>query len=224
MNRLEMLSERILDPYSTEKRRLVAVIGNGGVSPSDQSVIDVADCVVRFNNYATREKIEKTQDPYKCDILFSTLDLHSQGCKPKDVVIGIPYPFKAKEISQKMPRWYGKSNHWMVNPYLNMQCCMDLGFDSVGYAHPLPSIGFTALWHMHNWTAQFYIAGFNWYFDGHSKFQNWDLKNKDYPKCWGHNYPKEIEWILTNLFKKNNIMFSPECLRILDTAQYLLNK
>ncbi len=224
MNNLEILSERILDRYSKEKRRLVVVIGNSGVSKADQSVIDVADVVVRFNNYATRDGVQKTEDPFRCDILFSTFDLHSAGSRPRDVVIGIPYPFKAKEIYNKPFRWYNKANHWMVNPYLNMQCCMDLGLDSLGYAHPLPSIGFTALWHIRNWTAQFYICGFNWYQTGPGRFQNHDIRNTNYPTIWNHNYNLEVKWILANLYKKNNIMFSSECKKILDTAQYILQK
>jgi len=215
---LRILSDEILSSYA--RKPLIAVVGNAGVQEEDQQVIDTADIVVRFNNYGTREGITKTSDPLKCDILFSTLDLHSTGAKPKDIIIGIPYPFKAREISSKIPRWYDKSRKWMVNPYLNLQCCLDIGLDSEGFKHPLPSIGTTALWHMKDWKAQFYIAGMNWYYS-EGRFQKWDLKNTDYPACWNHNYCKELKWILANLFQKNNIMFSPSCTKILKIAQQL---
>lgn len=225
MNNLQLFNTNILRPYSRGPRESinVAVVGNSGVSPEDNDFIDGADCVVRFNNYATRDKITHTDDRKKCDILFSTFDLHSAGTAPKDVVIGIPFPFKAKEIALKPARWYPKSRHWMVNPYDNMQMCMELNIDSMGYHHPIPSIGFTALWHMRNWKVDFYIAGFSWYYDPTThKFQNWDLKNKEYPKTWNHNYPREIEWIIKNLMPKNNVMFSPSCTKVLNIAKHLL--
>ena len=216
MNSLQILNRNILRPYGA--RPLVAIVGNAGVRPEDEEPLKRADCVVRFNNYATRANIIKTPDPYRCDVLFSTFDLHSQVAKPRDVVIGIPYPFKAKEIFSKPKRWYPDARHWMVNPYHNMQLCEELGMESLGYAHPLPSIGLTALWHMRDYPADFYVCGFGWYFS-EGKFQGWDLQNKDYPKTWNHWYPAEVEWILKNLFHKNNFIFSKECARILNIAK-----
>ncbi len=223
MNNLKMLSELILNPYDNLGKKTIAIVGNGGISESENAIIDNADCVVRFNNYATRQGIPKTKDPFRCDILFSTFDLHSEGSNPCDVVIGIPYPFKAQEIFDKPKKWYPKSTHWMVNPYLNMKCCEDLGSNSMGHQHPLPSLGTTALWHMHKWDANFYITGFNWYYDGLGRFQDWDLRNKNYPKNWNHNYPKEVEWALRNLLGKNNIIFSDKCFEILKVANKILS-
>lgn len=221
MKNLNILDPSILERYRIEKHGIVAIVGNAGIGPSDDEIIDSAQCVVRFNNYATREKVTKTKDPNRCDILFSTFDLHSAGSNPSDVVIGIPYPFKAKEINLKPDRWYPKAKHWMVNPYHNMEMCAEMQIDSLGHTHPLPSIGFTALWHMRNWNATFYVCGMNWYYDGLGRFQNWDLKNTNYPTNWNHNYPKELRWIIQNLLRKNNFMFSPECSKILKIAQQL---
>lgn len=223
MNNLKLFDESILKPYFKKERpNKIAIVGNSGVSESDNDFINDADVVIRFNNYATRQSIVQTKDKFKCDILFSTFDLHSVGSKPKDVVIGIPFPFKAKEIITKPDRWYPASNHWMINPYKNMEMCAELRIDSLGCEHPLPSVGFTALWHMRNWKCDFYVCGFEWYFDGRSKFQNWDLKNKEYPNHWNHNYPKEIEWVIKKLLKKNNFIFSDRCSYILKVAQHLL--
>lgn len=219
MRKLKILDREILASYNVGKSEMVAVVGNSGIKPEDQEIIDSCQCVIRFNNYATREGIEKTADPNQCDILFSTFDLHSNGSNPKDIVIGIPYPFKARQINLKPDRWYPRSNCWMVNPYLNMEMCAELQINSLGHSHPIPSIGFTALWHMREWPTQFYICGFNWYYQGMGKFQNWDLKNSDYPINWNHNYPKEIKWILQNLFRKDNFIFSKECTKVLQIAQ-----
>lgn len=222
MKNLRILSQDLLRFNNSNKRPLlkIAIVGNSGVHESDEAYISNADMVVRFNNYGTRAGIAHTKDPLRCDVLFSTFDLHSNGSKPKDVVIGIPYPFKAKEIIHKPNRWYPQSRHWMVNPYENMKLCEELGLNSLGFAHPLPSIGFTALWHMHTWRSQFYICGFQWYYDQEkNKFQNWDLRNKEYPKTWNHNYCKEVEWCLKNLRNKHNINFSDRCNQILDAAE-----
>jgi hypothetical protein len=195
-------------------------VGNAGVNDEEDKTISESSRVVRFNNYGTRENVKKTNDKLLCDILFSTFDLHSQGANPKDVVIGIPFPFKQESISNKAPRWYPKSNIWMVNPYLNAEMCRELKVTSNGSQHPLPSIGFTALWHMKDWKNEFYVCGFEWYFNGADKFQNWDLRNANYPTNWNHNYPKEIRWILENLYKKkNNFIFSKRCQHLLNLAQ-----
>lgn len=210
MKNLQLLSSKLLLPYLELGRTpLIAVVGNAGVSKEDSKRIDKADIVVRFNNYATRTNITHTTDKFKCDVLFSTFDLHSQGSQPKDVVIGIPFPFKAKEISAKPNRWYPNARPWMVNPYENMRMCEELNIDSLGASHPLPSVGFTALWHMKDWHANFFICGYEWYYsDDTGLFQGWGLKNKDYPKSWNHNYPKEVDWVYKNMYEKININFS----------------
>ncbi len=220
MNNLMLLSESILTRYQKSTHKLkVCVVGNSGIENSDQEMIDKSDVVIRHNNYGSRAGIIHTRDKLKCDILFSTFDLHTYGAQPKDVVIGIPFPFKAKEIEPKPDRWYPDARHWMVNPFINMKMCEELKIDSLGASHPLPSIGFTSLYHMHNYDAQFYVCGYSWYYDDNTGlFQNWDLKNKNYPKTWNHCYPKEIEWIIKNLMTKDNITFSHSCNRILDIA------
>lgn len=224
MNNLKILSDDIIGYQNFDSPPLVVVVGNGGVSEEDEKWIKDADFVVRFNNYGTREKITHTKDPLRCDILFSTFDLHSQNARPKHVVIGIPYPFKAEQIDPKPKRWYPNSQLWMVNPYENMNMCKELKIDSLGASHPLPSIGFTAIWHMRNWRVNFYITGFNWYYDEETGlFQRHHLSIKNYPKHWNHNYPKEIIWILNNLRNNPFYIFSDKCNRLLDIAQSQLS-
>jgi len=216
MKNLKVLNKSLLNPYNGR----IAIVGNAGVNDEEDNIIKSSSCVIRFNNYGTRESVSKTSNKLLCDILFSTFDLHSEGAKPKDVVIGIPFPFKHESISNKAPRWYPNSTIWTVNPYLNADMCKELKIKSNGSHHPLPSIGFTALWHMKDWNKDFYVCGFEWYFDGVSKFQNWDLKNTNYPTIWNHSYPLEIKWILENLYKKkNNFIFSSRCKNILNIAQ-----
>lgn len=226
MKNLKILSPEILRKYTKPNTvPTLAIVGNGGVSLEDEEKINSSDCVIRFNNYATREKISKTKDPFKCDILFSTFDLHSQGSNPRDVVVGIPYPFKAKEIQSKPERWYPNSQPWMVNPYDNMNLCNDLGIDSLGHAHPLPSLGLTALYHLNKMKCKMFIAGFAWYYDEQTGlFQGRHLSNKEHPSNFNHFYSKEIQWILNNLHGKNNVSFSKSCSRLLTIARKQLNE
>ena len=221
---LQILSKAILDPYRRGSSTLkVAIVGNGGTSESDIDIVSKSDCVIRFNNFATREKIEHAVDRSRCDILFSTFDLHSHLARPKDVVIGIPFPFNAESIHHKIYRWYGQSRKWMVNPYENMDMCKEMKCESLGFKHPFPSIGFTALWHMINYDAEFYITGFEWYYDdATNKIQNWDIRKEDYPKCWNHNYPREVKWIIDNICPKNNFIFSKRSMHILQSQHALL--
>lgn len=223
MKNLKILDESIIKPYQNQHRMrpVVAIVGNAGVSPLDNELIQDSDCVIRFNNYATRAGIQHTEVVNQCDILFTTFDLHSHTAKPKDVVIGIPFPFKPKEIIIKAERWYQKSQLWMVNPYTNLQMLLDLKVkDSLGFKHPFPSIGTTALWHLKDWDADFYVMGFGWYYDPNTRrFQNWDLRNKNYPTTWNHNYPVEVEWALRTLMPKDNFIFSVDCTNILNEAK-----
>lgn len=224
MKDLKLLNQAILTNYPHKNQPVrVAVVGNSGIAEHDQRKIDNCDVVIRFNNYATRENIALTKDKFKCDILFSTFDLHSYGSQPKDVIIGIPFPFKAKEIYKKPNKWYPNSRHWMVNPYENMKMCEEMNIDSLGACHPLPSLGLTALWHMKDWEAEFYVCGYSWYYNKQDQtIQRWDLRNKNYPKNWNHNYPKEIEWVIKNLIPKNNFIFSDGCMEAINFAKKFL--
>lgn len=222
MKNLKILSEGILDKYKQTKNHIptLAVVGNGGISPEDEERINDCDVIVAFNNYLTRENIRKRKHAAKCDILFSTLDLHSVGSDPRDVAICIPAPFHIKEIPKKMNQWYPKANHWMVNPYENAVFCEELGLNSLGYAHPLPSAGLTALYYLSKMPCKMFICGFQWYYSEETGlFQKHHLGNKNYPGHWNHSYPQELGWIIDNLYGRSGIQFSESCCRLLDIAK-----
>lgn len=198
----------------------IAIIGNAGVTQQDNEKIDQADVVVRFNNFATRERITHSSDRFRCDVLFTTTDLHSNGSRPSDVVIGIPSPFKQDQVLRNLPRWYPESRYWMVNPYENYRLCQELELQSDGSKHPLPSIGFTALWHMRDWTEEIYIGGFNWYVDlQKDTVQNKPIDPSILPSNFNHFYIKELAWIIKHLKPKKNILFSDACLKILNHVE-----
>lgn len=212
---------RILDTSILRKSKNVVILGNGGTSHEDDKALESADCVIRFNNYATRAGINLPKERTRCDLLFTTFDLHSQGSRPSDVVIGIPSPFKISNIIEKSYLWYPNSTLWTVNPYWNWMMCHELKIDSEGWKHPFPSVGFTCLWHFHRMglfdeDRKFHIGGFNWYYDPKTKMiQNHTIGNRQYPSHWNHNYHKEIEWTILNLMEKMNINFSMNCQAIL---------
>lgn len=204
-------------------KKKIAIVGNGGITKEDDEVIYNSDCVIRFNNYATREGITKTKDPNTCDILFTTFDLHSPKAKPKDVVIGIPFPFHSTRIRNLSTKWYQDSRWWMVNPYWNEIMSEELKCNSkgMGYQHPFPSIGFTCLWHLNRMKINLpiYICGFNFYFDWNTKLcQGCKFGQERYPSHFNHNYCREVEWIVKNLLGKININFGEGTKKILEYA------
>jgi hypothetical protein len=217
----------------------IAIVGNGGLSQEDQEHIDGANCVIRFNNYATRDGIQYTADRFRCDVLFTTTDLHSEGADPHSVVIGVPFPFKIPQVTSKIHKWYPRARPYMVNPYLNHLMVQELELwspaweklpekvDPRGWMHPFPSVGFTCLWHLldiiktvPSFNPLIFVAGFNWYAENEGqKIQGWDMKRTDYPTHWNHNYPKEARWIIENLMNHDQFSFSEQSWRILETVK-----
>ncbi len=230
--KLDSLRILTLEPFLKAKN--IAIVGNGGITAYDAKRIKDADHVIRFNNFASRQGILHPEEKTRCDTLFSTFDLHSTGVRPKNVVIGIPFPFKAAEIQSKPDRWYPMANLWMVNPYWNHQMtadfqfecsswdkATDLNIDPRGWRHPFPSLGFTALHHLVrlgiNINSEVYVCGFNWYYDSETKkMQGFELNHKPRPKHFNHDYWKEAVKICEEIVGRKNITFSPECHKILD--------
>jgi len=231
MFNLQILNKNIWSKYVKDGELSIAVIGNAGVSEQDNNSIQKCNCHVRFNNYATRADIQDklTADPLRCDVLFSTFDLHSKGAAPKDAIITIPFPFKQKRIARLAQKWYPRSQKWMVNPYLLAEYCEELGLDSEGWRHPCPSVGMTCLMNLRDHLDQLkiksrvFVAGFEWYYNKKkNSFQNWDLRRTDHPKTWNHNYPKEVEWVYDNLVNHAGFTFSGRAARILNYAKKLI--
>lgn len=213
---------RMFDVRALFGAKTIAIVGNSGIQEEDNELIDCADVVVRFNNYATRADIEYTKDRYRCDVLFTTFDLHSVHADPRVVVIGIPYPFKQDQIVRKLDLWYPKSLPFMVNPYWNAILCKELHLDSVGCQHPLPSIGMTCIWHikkiistMVNYNPSIFIAGFNWYSDKEKlTIQGRDIQ---LPRAahFNHHYREEMQWMIRHLLNDPRFSFSRSCQEIL---------
>ncbi len=205
----------------------ISIVGNSSLLDVDRDIVDQSDLVVRFNNFGTRTGLDRTKDPLHCDILFTTFDAHSAGCNPKHVVIGIPYPFKIDRVVSLAEKWYPDSKIWMVNPYWNKQICDDLNLVSEGWAHPIPSIGFTALWHIHRIVKLgllkrriFYVCGFEWYFDHRTqRFQCANIEADSFPQTWNHCYPREARWVIDYMLGEDNFVFGPRQIEILGIGQ-----
>ena len=225
---------KILDPSAFQHAKTIVIAGNAGLKESDKRVIDSAECVVRFNNHATRKGIGHLINTYRCDTLFTTFDLRSKDSNPKAVVVGIPFPFKCGSIKEKLHKWYNASDPYVINPYLNLDLIKDLGLSdkSMGYAHPIPSVGFTAIWHLFrllefrvDWKPMVHVCGFNWYSD----IDNLTIQDRkpNAPRAWhfNHHYREEMKWIIENLMDNPNWSFSDECFKILSTFKnHLLRK
>jgi len=212
MQNLNILDQYMLSSYVHSQHR-VAIVGNGGLVATDLENISKCNVVIRFNNYLERGDINTP----RCNILFSAFGVHSNGASPRDVVIGVPFPYQAEEVEKKIVSWYPRSNYWMVNPYENLKMNRELGFKGDGTGLQIPSLGFTALWHLRNWQAVFYVTGFNWYSNPlKNTIQDHPVGNRNYPKHWSHNYHAELSWITRNLAPKNNFIFSDESQQIID--------
>jgi hypothetical protein len=136
----------------------------------------------------------------------------------------VPYPFKIENIIEKFDLWYPNSRPWMVNPYWNYLMCRELNINSEGWKHPFPSIGFTALWHMHrmgiNLHSEIYICGFNWYYDAAKNLmQGIRLNKQPRPTHFNHDYWLESTWTVNNLLGAPGYSFSPTCLNVLQKVK-----
>ncbi len=217
---MQIDSLKLLSPEIFKAKQL-CIMGNGGISLDDSKEMDRSDVVVRFNNYGSRADVAKPLNKLRCDVLFTTFDLHSHGALPQHVVAGVPYPFHAERVMEKFDVWYPTATPWMVNPYWNLLMCRELNIKSDGYAHPFPSIGFTALWHLNRSgvldSTRVVISGFNWYYEGSTDtIQGLDLKSDKHPQHFNHHYLGEVRWIKKHLYGKININFSLGCKHVLD--------
>lgn len=215
---MKINSLQILNPQAFAGAKRIAIVGNAGVNYIEAEQIEQCDHVIRFNNFATRAGIEHMDNKHLCHTLVTHFDLHSIHVSPKNVVIGIPFPFNAERIVRQLDIWYPKSTPYMVNPYMNMQMCEELKINSGGYHHPLPSLGFTTLWHLSkmNINSSFFVAGFNWYYDEDTnQMQGYRLNHQPRPTHFNHDYWIESSWISKHLFGLPKWKFSKRCERIL---------
>jgi hypothetical protein len=209
----------------------IAIVGNTKLSDEDRDSIDRSNCIVRFNNYATREELigHGTTDRFSASVLFTTFDLHSINSSPGVVVAGIPWPFKQENVADKFKKWYPFAKARMVNPWWQSEMCNQLNIKSEGYKHPFPSIGFTCLWHLFRelqdissvFRPKIYVCGFEWYYkDG--LFQGYSMKKTDQPSHVNHYYPNELRWCL-NKEVQEAYRFGPKQQEIFEIAKSQLN-
>lgn len=232
-DRLQIFNHRAFAMFATGTKIKIAVVGNGGLSSEDQEIIANSDCVIRFNNYATREGIDYSTDRFRCDMLWTTGDLHSQGAEPRSVVLGIPFPFHCHTLPRRIEKWYPKSTALMVNPYWNLDMNIEMKTGTEGWKHPFPSIGFTCLWHLKQilqkvstFHAQIFVAGFNWYSDTPVEHIQGIIPSRSYnPQKHGHlnhHYVMEVIWILDNLLSHPSFGFSDSCYKILKSVEKIV--
>jgi hypothetical protein len=135
------------------------------------------------------------------------------------VVIGIPAPFQIDTIPAKLDRWHADAAVAMVNPYWNRQLCQELSLDSLGHAHPLPTLGLTAIYHLSRMAlpATAYVCGFDWHYDpAADTIQGHAIDTPRLPAHFNHWYVREAVWVSRHLFGHRQWQFSQRATRTLE--------
>lgn len=158
----------------------IAIIGNGPVSDEDAALVANCDMYVRFNNWGSRACLQPHLKVVggRCDVVFGNMDIHTtnQGASgvgvPRLAVQAIPYPHRYNDADMLASKWYPTAQLAMINPFWMRDLCYEMGLDSIGVKHPLPTVGITgmyAFWRMGFDTAhahvEYRVAGFNWHYD-----------------------------------------------------------
>ncbi len=199
IRRMDMLNMATIRT-SLPRADTVVVVGNGPVGPESTERINEADVVVRFNNFDNRNGIDQTHRTKRCDVLVTNLDCMPAkgGAIPALVLHAIPAPFQLERNPKLAEQWYPQSRHAMVNPFLQKQLCTELGMVSDGYRHPLPTVGFTWLWHAHaiGFWSDIYICGFTWRYDPTMNLFDGMPPTWDKPLgTMSHHYLSEARWV-----------------------------
>lgn len=212
IDNLTILSKNDFLFFANKDINSIAIVGNGPTENGDRQKINSADLVIRFNDWASRDHhrlVKKTGN--RCDFLFTTIDSFSRrGNQPSKVIIGIPYPHHYNKVEYWLNKQYPNSQYIMVNPYLNFKLCKELNLNSIGWNHPLPTIGMTGIWHINHFSlsANIYITGFSWLYDEKTdSIQNQLIDSEILPQE-NHIYIKEAFWISKKLFNNDKWTFS----------------
>lgn len=197
--------------HLTGRCRTVAIVGNGEVDADSTSEIQNADFVVRFNNWSNRVGIDQTHRGTRCDLLVANFDCLPERERPPPAAVmhAIPPPFRLRRNAKLGELYYPRSLHLMVNPFWQTELCdeLDLGVGTQldGYQHPLPTVGFTFIWHLNKSlktrSQLFYVAGFDWRYDATTGKYDKQLPGSPVPKNWTHYYLKEATWITKNMMR-----------------------
>ena len=143
---------------------------------------------------------------------------------PGVVVAAIPSPFKQDRVIAQFDAWYPYARPVMVNPYLNRMICKDIGLDSPGHRHPLPTVGFTLLWNLYHikrrmrWAVPVFVTGFTWHYDAAADtIQGVDIEtDAKLPHTWNHFYPLEALWVAKHLYGRPGWEFSETASPVLE--------
>ena len=197
----------------------VAVVGNGPITQECKAMIDSADLVVRFNNWNCRSEYSSRISGKRCDLLFTHGDLREAGRSkgfepPTTVVIAIPAPFKIDRLQTCIQTWWPDSQVVMVNPYFISDACRALQLESDGWSHPMPTVGFSFLYHLWrfptNPDGSIYVTGFDWHIDQiNGTAGRVCVKSNTMPSHFNHSYLRESKWCARNLIPNPRWSFSP---------------
>ena len=190
----------------------MAIVGNGPVDVSDTKIIDGSDVVVRFNDFDRRPGLCQEHRTPRCDLLVTHFDcIPSPAQLPKGILHAIPPPFQLERNRKICASRYPHQRHAMVNPFEQQRLCRELGLDSDGYKHPLPTVGFTWLWHFHQLSIpmSIFLCGFTWHYDAASfTYDKFKALADKLPPRLNHYYLKEAVWVQRNWLGGSNISFS----------------
>lgn len=199
----------------------VAVVGNGPVDPMDRAVVEGADIVVRFNNWGSRSdgwcQDNLQQVGGRCDVVLGNFDVHTTNIgqrgitAPKIAVLAIPTPHSI-DRENHFQRFYPDAQAAMVNPFGVYDCCRELGLDSLGHEHPMPTVGMTGLYQLFHMklSTVFFVTGFSWHYDWkEDTVQGFDIAAETLPTHFNHFYLKELLWVSRNLLEHPSWSFGP---------------
>ncbi len=199
----------------------IAVVGNGPLCRGDADRIAAADVVVRFNNWNRRADFSPETAGRRGEVLFTHGDLREAGpadgfAAPETVVLAIPAPFKIDRMRLLAETWWPESRLAMANPYLLREACIELGLDSEGWAHPMPTAGFSLLYHL--WCfregqrgggGSVHVTGFDWHVDREEgTCERVRVGSDEVPGHYNHSYLREAMWCAAHLLDRPGWEFS----------------
>lgn len=203
----------------------VAVVGNGPMRHADAMQVEVADVVVRFNNWGSRRGLRERIVSGRCDILVGNFDCHTTNMgegiieRPALAVLGIPFPHHASDAERLWGRFYPRAVWAMTNPWLVRSLTRELGYSGDGITHPMPTVGMTAIYHLYkmNLPPRVHVCGFDWHYDEITDtIDGVAVDTEHLPQHFNHFYAKEVLWVARNCFRKPGWSFSNACSAVLE--------
>jgi len=198
------------------------VVGNGPIHKDDRKHIDDATIVIRFNDWNRRKDYDEQLAGDVVDFLFTQMDIsddpdkRAAGGDDPDVCVAIPYPFHCDAIIDKVETCFPDSQIYLFNPYSMRLICRDVLRlrSSVGFAHPIPTVGFQMLYFLWQHTKksegypEIFVTGFTWHVDPVKRsIGNVPADSDNFPDTYNHSYLREAKWCAENLIGRKNFRF-----------------